>query len=699
MSRFVFLACVLVGIANSAVGGRSFVHPGLLQNRKELDFMRQKVLAKEDPWKTAWDHLLAQPYSSLDFQPKPVAHVIRGSFGKNSVGDRQLMDGANAAYSQALQWFVTRDPVHARKAAQIIDAWSGTLWDFQDNDAKLLAGWTGHTFCNAAEILRYTGADWNEQSIAQFRRMLLTVYYPLIRNFFPEANGNWDAAIMDTMLCIGVECDDPEIFQQAVDHFERGPGNGGIAKYVYPNGQCQESTRDQGHTQLGLGELLQACQVAANQNVDLYGAVDNRLALGIEFTARYMEGESVPSYGPLSTQSRGKFSDIYEAAWQHYHFDRGMDLPAVARAIEKTRATHSWAALTMFRGEPLSSREKTAAPLPSTVAEAAGALDGPSATAPTNAATVNPDESIQAALDAATPGSWIVLAAGTHRITVPLRIPSGVTLAGRGNQTIVFFEPSQPGFSDRAVIINASNYIHDVTLRDFVVDAGVAPAPAIPEASARPFHRDPNNSRRQRSSPLTLNRAGIIFAAAKEGQMRGLRFEHLTVTDCTHDGIEISGAAYVVIEACNMCGNGGSVPPGPGLEHDLVIDHTDGAEVRDSRLDDSLKGTGLRVSFSQNVLVLDNELARNALDGLDVTESHGIQARGNFVEANDRNGILFGMEADACRDIEVSSNLCRNNGLAGIRLDGAFSVKLRVNSATDNGAKNQTEIVRSRHTD
>jgi|GEM_PF-6455970 len=28
--------------------------------------------------------------------------------------------------------------------------------------------------------------------------MLFTAYVPLIKEYFPEANGNWDAAIMDT---------------------------------------------------------------------------------------------------------------------------------------------------------------------------------------------------------------------------------------------------------------------------------------------------------------------------------------------------------------------------------------------------------------------------------------------------------------------------------------------------------------------
>ena len=56
--------------------------------------------------------------------------------------------------------------------------------------------------------MRYTDSGWKTQEIAQFERMLRTAYYPLLERFFPEANGNWDGAIINTLLCIGVFCDD-----------------------------------------------------------------------------------------------------------------------------------------------------------------------------------------------------------------------------------------------------------------------------------------------------------------------------------------------------------------------------------------------------------------------------------------------------------------------------------------------------------
>ena len=224
----------------------------MLNTREQLDAIKQRVGSGQEPWAAAWDSLRSGREASLDFTPEPFAHVVRGPYGKPSIGDRQLSSSSRAAYSQALQWAITGDQAHADKAIEILNAWSSVLWTFQDNDAKLLAAWTGDDFCNAAEILRYTSAGWQEADIEQFERMLRNVYYPLLVDFFPEANGNWDGAIINTMLCMAIFLDDRAMFDRAVNQYVRGPVNGGITKYIFPSGQCQETTRDQAHTQYHL---------------------------------------------------------------------------------------------------------------------------------------------------------------------------------------------------------------------------------------------------------------------------------------------------------------------------------------------------------------------------------------------------------------------------------------------------------------
>ena len=672
--------------------------------------MKAKVAAGQAPWVTAWSNLCAESYSSLAFEPRPVAHVIRGSYGRPSIGDRELSSSANAAYSHALQWVVTGDPAHAQKAIEILNAWSSILWDFQDNDAKLLAGWTGHAFCNAAEILRYTGAGWKEEDVTQFERMLLTVYYPLLKDFFPEANGNWDAAIMDTMLCLGIFCDDRALFERAVNHFLRGGGNAGITRYVYPSGQCEESTRDQSHTQLGLGELAQACQVAWNQGVDLYGAADSRLALGMEYTAKYMLGEEVPACGVISAQGRGRFSDIYEGVWQHYHFVKGLDMPFTARAVEKTRAARFWSALTMYRGPLAKSPDGKGAPQSSKIASIAGAQPEPTVEPPTESIIVLPGASVQAALDGLTNGGWVVLSQGVHVLPAPLRIPSQVTLSGRGNRTVVMLDPEFTRNRAGAAMVNAVDALHEVMLRDFVIEGASSfrsQTNATGESydyvsgsgsgavTLRPLSNDPNQERRQRSYQMSPSRAGIAFSAQREGQMRNLRFEHLTVRSCTHDGVAIRGAAQVTIAGCDFSDNGSSVVPGQGLQHNLLLTRVAGGEVRDSRLDASPWGCGLFLSHSRDIKVSGNEAARNALCGLRVADSYNVRVLGNLAEGNADDGIAFEALMDGCRGIAVTGNLSRNNGKFGIRLENTVAGVVRDNGGRDNG-DNLTLILRSK---
>src|SRR5689334_6930579 len=57
----------------AAAAPAQFAHPGVLNSRAQLDFVRAKVQAGEQPWKGAFDAMLASPYGSLSRTPKPRA--------------------------------------------------------------------------------------------------------------------------------------------------------------------------------------------------------------------------------------------------------------------------------------------------------------------------------------------------------------------------------------------------------------------------------------------------------------------------------------------------------------------------------------------------------------------------------------------------------------------------------------------------
>jgi hypothetical protein len=635
-------------------GHKAIVHPGILQTRADLAFMKAKIQAGEEPWKSAWNVCIAGPVASLDFKPQPFAHVVRGAYDAGDKGGQALQQSANAAENHALQWYVTGDEAHARKAIEIFDAWSGTLADFFENDAMLLAGWTGGQFSNAAEILRATYPAWNRPSREQFKRLLLTVYVPLLRMFYPEANGNWDAAIMYSLLAIGVFCEDRNLMESVYRHFRTGPVNSGITRYVYPSGQCEESCRDQGHTQLGLAYFANTCVVAWNQGVDLFGEADNRLALGFEYTARYMLGEDVPAYGKISEQTRGRFSDTYHVILQHYRYDKHIAMPYTEKAAAKVLRAHSPA--TMFRGDGgKTSVNLKPAPEPSKIAATAGAQAKPTVAAPTATVTVAPGESIQDALDKlkANGGGTISLAAGLHVLPATLRLPSGITIAGTGIDCELFLDPAKG--KGEAAIVNAEPDMHDVVLRDFVIEGGDAPAAS----------RDPNTDvgkRRLAHGPI---RAGILFQSDGTATLRNLKFEHITVRNCTYNAVELFGAENVNVLNCDFSGSGGMVPPGPGKNHNLKMNHVSHVAISGSRFADSMWGHGVAVIFGRDVTIRDCEITRNALDGVMTAESRQVTVEGCLAEGNGGAGIAQEIWMEPNQGVAAKNNVLRNNVVAG----------------------------------
>lgn len=653
MRSFLLLLLLASAVALSVPApAQKFVHPGINQTSEDLEFMRGQVLKGEQPWKDAFERLKAQ--TDLGFEVKTFAHVMRGPYGRPNIGGNDLSKGANLAYQCALLWYITKDKAYAKKAIEIINAWSPAVWDFDYNDAKLLAGWTGHLFCNAAEILKYTDSGWRQGDIDAFARMLMTVYYPLMRFYFPQANGNWDGAIIHSILAMAIFTDNREMFDNGIHHFLYGPVNGSLFKYIYPSGQCQETMRDQAHVQLGLGEFAGAARVAWTQGVDLFSLGNNRIALGYEFTASFLMGEKPFSYGVISERAK-RVRDDYEYVYRHYTA-MGLDLPYTRAAADSIRPKAGLSLLTAFRAPGTIKKNQNGFPRPGSIAYPAGALARPDAAVPKDAIVVSPGESLQEALDgAAGTGKWVIAKAGLHTLPATLRVPSGLTLAGEGILTKLYLDP---GAGMRDAMVNAEDDLSNVTIRDLVVEGSVRPEPP----------NDPNSVRSYRNPG---NRGGIIFRAQREGQMKNIELINVTVQNCTYNGVFISGATGVRITRCDLNENGSSVVPGPKLQHNLLITHCADVTVQDSRLDTSPYGSGISLDQCSNAKIAGNEIARNAYYGVLVAESKNVQVTGNFIEGNDRSGVMIEFQYHGSEIVSIGSNRIQFNDGHGVESYGS----------------------------
>ena len=98
--------------------------------------------------------------------------------------------------------------------------------------------------------------------------------------------------------------------------------------YIYPNGQCQESSRDQGHVLAGLHNYVAIAEMAWNQGDSLYSSLDNRLLLGLEWSYRY-NLSSIQSYKKQETpwEPTGLTKDMNEVT-----FDNGKYLQIKSRS-------------------------------------------------------------------------------------------------------------------------------------------------------------------------------------------------------------------------------------------------------------------------------------------------------------------------------------------------------------------------------
>lgn len=678
------LALALSAFRPAGAAPEKFVHPGIDMNRADLEYMKRKIREQAEPWATAYRNLrssvpapdvemtgpdldLPRPektvrtptahHAAMKFPDpalKAVAHVVGGAYNNPDIGASAILEAADAAYDCALLWYISEEKAYADKARAIIADWSTTLRTLDDNNAKLLLALTGYSFCNAAEILRFSDPAWRQSDTDDFTRMLMQVYYPMLRLYFSDANGNWDGAIMHSLLAIAIFTDNRAMFDDALRHYIHAPQNGSLFKYIYPSGQCQETPRDQAHVQMGLAEFGGAARIAYTQGTDLFALGGNRLALGFEYTTRFLLGEPSFVYGIQSPRRAHELREDFEYFYRHYR-SKGVATPALARMSEKVRPTAGRGVLTGFRAEFEKPFEGVVEePQMSRTAYPAGALESPSA-ASGRVLRVEPGESIQKALDrAAGTGIRVVLGAGIHRLTEALRIPSDIRLSGEGARSVVMCFESRSRFA----LVNASDTMRNVTLADFVIEG------------ARDHNEDPdpNGGRFNRGLRYANCRGGICFLASPGGGMKHIELRNLTVINFSKNGVHISGAENVTLTACNISDNGAGVIPGPRLHHNLHLSWVRGCRIDGCRIDGSLQGCGVEMLACRGGEIRLCEIARNGWHGVHLSDCRDIRLAGCLIEANDDCGISAKGLHDGCAGVTVADNTIRFNTAGGIRL-------------------------------
>jgi len=351
----------------------AFVHPGVLVNRAQLDEIKKRVAAGKEPQKTAFEALKASKEAALDYTPHPRATVECGPRSNPDIGCKDEQADSEAAYAQALMWYITGNTAYAQNAVKIMNAWSGTLTGGHTNaNAEVQASWTGAVWPRAAEIIRYSYKDWSDADIARFQNMLTTQFLPSLIHGTCE-NGNKEATMSEAIVNIGVFNDDRAAFDfgikmwrgrtpalvylksdgpQPVEPVGCGPaiwGNKGLTP-EFVEGLEQETARDSQHAAMAFAGMVDVAETARQQGIDLYAEQGKRIMAAMEFQAQFLP----PNNAQPPENLEFHLHPTWEIAYNEFHNRLGYNLPKMAAVIAGNRPTgvnHHMAFETLTHGD------------------------------------------------------------------------------------------------------------------------------------------------------------------------------------------------------------------------------------------------------------------------------------------------------------------------------------------------------------
>jgi hypothetical protein len=379
-----------------------FSHPGILHTLPELDFAISKVAANQQPWKKAYDNLIASPYAQLGYTYQAFDYVNCGSFNNPNVGCNEMVEDGMAAYSLALRWYFTKNAAYANKSIQIINAWSNKYVEnpLQYSNSRLVVSWATPWFVNAAEILRYTGTGWSVADVTKFNSML-DKFLPYTLDETMPGN-NWIQSAIEAHMAIAIFKNNTTSFNAAVNRWKARcktylyqttdgavpviiPGKtqtqtiniwkDGSTNLTFINGLGMETCRDLGHLKLGFHSMIYAAEAAWHQGVDLFSLEKKRLSDFMELHGSWMTGAVAVPNSICDGTVKASLADatgikpptgggkaVWEIAYNHLHDRLGMNLPYTLQMLQSIRPANigKW----VFKWETLTHAGRTFTPLP-----------------------------------------------------------------------------------------------------------------------------------------------------------------------------------------------------------------------------------------------------------------------------------------------------------------------------------------------
>ena len=391
--KIALISSLLHGLLCSHVYAQGFSHPGVLLNLKQLEFVKNKIVNNEEPWFSRFNVMKANSLSSVNYEPTADWNSMNcGGADKEGLGNRCIYErtDARAAYTQALMWFYSGNPIYANNAVKIMNAWSSNFnGNHGGQNQALQASWALSVWARAAEIIKYT-YNWPTSEVEAFKRLINKYLNDIDGQKTMCHFGNWQAVITEAKINSAVFLDDPELFNSAVARFRSylpayiyRETDGGLPvaiegckynesddelkkywsienkKSILKEGHAQETCRDLEHLAYGFAGYVNTAQTAYIQGVDLYSEGLDRMVSAMEFNTSFDHESSVLDivrecghYSPRLGGLRGTLS----IAYNHYHNDNHVPMEMTEKwlatnqdSLPEGRFHYLWESLTHQR--------------------------------------------------------------------------------------------------------------------------------------------------------------------------------------------------------------------------------------------------------------------------------------------------------------------------------------------------------------
>lgn len=326
------------------VSDNGFVHPGIGFTADSLNTMRDMVKQGVSPWADYFEGMRRTRYADLNGELKKQEQIV------NNGGISSFADDAQRIWVQAMLYFVTGNEEYRRLPVEAIKFYGGRAdffpaW-FSDSHIKL--GKYVRTFCEAAELMRYT--EPRDESLAVTDEMIQALDENCLKPisdkclctktyFMNQHSYALQGYIAETVLA-----EDRARYEDAVEMTTVNSGNtlnkarnGAIANVIRivtadeetgepcePHWQLAEMGRDQDHAKGNIDNFVLLARTADAQRtrVDpVSGAVtaaedgvsvtafrDDSIIRGAEIFFEYNMGYDVPWTTIYSENSRGEDS-------------------------------------------------------------------------------------------------------------------------------------------------------------------------------------------------------------------------------------------------------------------------------------------------------------------------------------------------------------------------------------------------------